>query len=224
MPLRTIVPLGLDLTGARIGVVGRDRQALSRLDLLERFGIRNLTVWSDAPSTALAQRAGYLLRERLPTTGELAGLTLLFVGDLQKAEAAPLARTARIAGALVNVEDIPSLCDFHVPAVVKRGDLTVTVSTRGLAPGLAAQIRRYLEARLDAEWGGRLEEITALRHELRRHGLEPSAVARQIADHVRARGWLPDGPDGPGPSEVPAGPGRPRSAVLDRPRARLAQS
>jgi precorrin-2 dehydrogenase/sirohydrochlorin ferrochelatase len=197
MQLRTIVPVGLDLTGARIGVVGRDRQAINRLDLLERFEVRTITVWSDAPSTALAQRAGHLLRQRLPRSGEVAGLTLLFVGDLPKAEAAPLARTARIAGVLVNVEDIPSLCDFHVPAVVKRGDLTVTVSTRGLAPGLAAQIRRYLEARLDAEWGERLKEITALRHELRRHGLDPSAVARQIADHVQVRGWLPDGPGAP---------------------------
>lgn len=198
-----ILPLGLDLSGACVGVVGRDRQAIHRLDLLEKFGVRNVTVWSDAPSVVLTQRAGKLMRERLPTPTEIAAQALLFVGDLPEGQAAPIARTARAVGVLVNVEDIPRLCDFHVPAVVKRGDLAVTVSTRGLAPGLAARIRRYLEARLDAEWGERLEEITALRHELRRHGLDPSDVARQIAEHVRARGWLPDGPEVPKLGEAP---------------------
>lgn len=187
-----ILPLGLDLSCARVGVVGRDRQAINRLDLLEKFGVRNVTVWSDVPSVVLTQRAGKLMRERLPTPAEIAALTLLFVGDLPESQAAPIAGTARAVGALVNVEDIPRLCDFHVPAVVKRGDLTVTVATRGLAPGLAAHIRRYVEGHLESEWGERLEEIATLRRELRRRHVPPPEVARRIADHVRRRGWLPD--------------------------------
>jgi len=52
---------------------------------------------------------------------------------------------ARNAGALVNIEDAKPLCDFHVPSLVRRGDLVMTVSTAGRSPGLARRLRRHLE-------------------------------------------------------------------------------
>ncbi len=58
---------------------------------------------------------------------------------------ARLAQLARDAGVLVNVEDVPDLCDFHVPAAVRRGDLLLTVSTGGRAPGLSRILREWLE-------------------------------------------------------------------------------
>ena len=51
---------------------------------------------------------------------------------------AALAGRARAQGILVNVEDEPLLCDFHVPATVRRGDLLLTVSSAGRSPGLVA--------------------------------------------------------------------------------------
>ena len=47
-------------------------------------------------------------------------LSVLFVAGLAQREAAELARRARAGGVLVNVEDIPALCDFHVPAMARR--------------------------------------------------------------------------------------------------------
>lgn len=53
---------------------------------------------------------------------------------------------ARRAGALINVVDTPQMCDFFNPAVVRRGDFLVSISTGGNAPMLASRIRQELEA------------------------------------------------------------------------------
>ena len=46
---------------------------------------------------------------------------------------------------LLNVADIPELCDFILPAIVKRGDLTISVSSQGIAPFYTAELRRRLD-------------------------------------------------------------------------------
>ena len=65
-------------------------------------------------------------------------LQLLFVAGLPEGEARHLAGRARALGVLVNVEDVLPLCDFHVPAMVRRGDLLLTASTGGAVPGPGA--------------------------------------------------------------------------------------
>jgi precorrin-2 dehydrogenase/sirohydrochlorin ferrochelatase len=46
---------------------------------------------------------------------------------------------------LCNVVDQPELCDFYVPALVRRGDLQIAVSTDGHCPAYAGHIRKKLE-------------------------------------------------------------------------------
>jgi hypothetical protein len=74
----------------------------------------------------------------------LAPLQLLFVAGLDEGEARHLAARARAFGVLVNVEDVLPLCDFHVPAIVRHGDLLLTASTGGAAPGLSRALREHL--------------------------------------------------------------------------------
>jgi precorrin-2 dehydrogenase/sirohydrochlorin ferrochelatase len=121
----------------------------------------------------------------------LAGLNLLFVAGLDRPAAAALAARAREQGVLVNVEDVPDLCDFHVPAILRRGDLALTVSTSGRAPGLARLLREWLSRTFGAEWKDRLDEISAFRAHSRDEGLSPEDVSRRTRDFVAQRGWLP---------------------------------
>ncbi|HXB51460.1 MAG TPA: NAD(P)-dependent oxidoreductase, partial [Rhizomicrobium sp.] len=71
-------------------------------------------------------------------------LQVLFVAGLPEGEAKELAGRARALGVLVNVEDVLPLCDFHVPAIVRRGELLLTASTGGQVPGLARALREHL--------------------------------------------------------------------------------
>jgi precorrin-2 dehydrogenase/sirohydrochlorin ferrochelatase len=115
---------------------------------------------------------------------------MLFVAGLSRARFEGLAARARSAGVLVNVEDQPALCDFHVPAAIRRGDLLVTVSTSGKAPGLAKLLRQWIERRLGLEWDEHIAEVASARAGWRQSGVTPPEVSRRTAALVEQRGWL----------------------------------
>ena len=59
---------------------------------------------------------------------------------------------ARRAGVLVSVVDAPRESDFIVPAVVRRGDLLIAISTSGRSPALAGHLRREMELLIPDDW------------------------------------------------------------------------
>ena len=128
--------------------------------------------------------------QTLPTNADLADLSVLFVAGLDEGAARALALRARALGVLVNVEDMPELCDFHVPALVRRGDLVLSVSTGGRSPGLSRLLREDLEQRFGPEWDAYLDEIAALRGKWRASGLSPSEISQRTREVVAERGWL----------------------------------
>ena len=65
----------------------------------------------------------------------------------------------------MNVMDDPTHCDFAAPAVVRRGELTVAVSTGGGSPALARRLREELEVRFGTEWAEALDILAGLRRE-----------------------------------------------------------
>jgi precorrin-2 dehydrogenase / sirohydrochlorin ferrochelatase len=120
----------------------------------------------------------------------IASLQLLFVAGLPEGEARDLAVRGRALGVLVNVEDVLPLCDFHVPAIVRRGDLLLTVSTGGQVPGLARALRESLADQFGPEWTGRLKELGLARAKWRSEGLSPSEVSQYVRDLITRMGWL----------------------------------
>jgi precorrin-2 dehydrogenase len=69
----------------------------------------------------------------------------------------------RSLGVLCNVVDVPELCDFYVPATVKRGDLQIAISTDGHCPAYAAFLRRKLENIFTEDHGRFLAELDLIR-------------------------------------------------------------
>lgn len=120
----------------------------------------------------------------------LDALQVLFVAGLPEGEARELATRARAFGVLVNVEDVLPLCDFHVPAVVRRGDLLLTASTGGQVPGLARALRESLAEQFGPEWTTRLKELGLARAKWRSEGLSPSQVSQNVRELIVRMGWL----------------------------------
>jgi precorrin-2 dehydrogenase/sirohydrochlorin ferrochelatase len=120
----------------------------------------------------------------------LQSLSVLFVAGLEGDATQRLASRARALGVLVNVEDRPELCDFHLPAVTRRGTLLLTVSTGGRAPGLARRLREWLEERFGPEWDGRLKMLGSARAAWRAEGVASDEVSRRTRDLVERKGWL----------------------------------
>ena len=117
-------------------------------------------------------------------------LNLLFVAGTSAQEAEPLTRRARASGTLVNVEDVSALCDFHVPAIVRRGDLVISVSTGGRAPGLAKLLREWLSGRFGPEWGRYLDQASDARAAWRAEGADAPELSRRTRALAAARQCL----------------------------------
>jgi precorrin-2 dehydrogenase / sirohydrochlorin ferrochelatase len=186
-----MLPLVVDLAGLRVLLIGDGAAALRRLELLDEAGARDLAVYAERPAPALARRAGNRLRRRLPTSAELAAARLVFISDRGAPATPGLAATARAAGALVHVEDAPALSDLQAPAVLRRGALTIAVSTGGASPGLAVQVKRFLNRLFGPEWGERLDRLAALRQDWRRSGADAATLSRRTEAWIERQGWLP---------------------------------
>ncbi len=184
-------PIVLDLNLMRVGLVGQGRAALQRLRLLDEDNARHVQVFNDVGDKSLAEMAGARLIHRLPTRDEIAGLHVLFLAGLSDAQSQALAAQAREEGVLVNTEDVRDLCDFHMPASVRRGDLLLSVSTGGASPGLARRLKTTLSGQFGPEWSARVEEISDQRKQWRDAGLDLPTVSKRTDDFINEKGWLP---------------------------------
>lgn len=181
-----MIPLYLDPARARIAVIGRGALALRRLQWLISGGAAP-DVWSDAPSAELSQAAGAALRNDLPEREELSVYQAIWIADLPHDEAVAIAAQAREGNVLVNVEDVPALCNFHTPAVLRRGKLTLSAGTGGASPAVARAARERLEAAFPEAWAPALDAIAASRANLRAEGASFDALVddarTQLAQH-----------------------------------------
>jgi precorrin-2 dehydrogenase/sirohydrochlorin ferrochelatase len=185
-----MLPITVDVARVRVVLVGNGAAARRRLVLLDRAGAKRLEVYGNAPSPELAMAAGRRLRRRLPRVEEISRAQLIFLAAVGGAVATRLRQIADSAGVLLNVEDDIPLSDFHSPAVVRRGDLTVAISTAGTSPGLAAAIRRQIDASIDPEWGVRLERAAVLRSRWREAGYDTARVARLTISWLDRQGRI----------------------------------
>jgi precorrin-2 dehydrogenase/sirohydrochlorin ferrochelatase len=185
-----MLPITIDLAHVRILLVGDGEAARRRLERLDEAGAVAVEVYAADPIPALVEAAGRRLRRRLPKAAEIARAQLIFLAEVADPAAAEILHMARAAGVLVNVEDDPRRSDFHSPSVLRRGDLTVAISTNGKSPALAALIRGALESRLGPEWAGHADEIGALRRGWREAGADAATVGRWTAEWAARNGWF----------------------------------
>ena len=188
-------PVCLDMTERRCLVVGGGPVAERKVAGLLEAGAR-LTVVSPSTTDRLrdwARAARIRLRLREYAAGDLAGHSLVFVATDDGRVNADVARDARAAGVLVNAADDPAHCDFILPAVLRRGELTVAVSTGGASPALARTVRDELDAYLDREDYTALARVAAdARRTLRDRGTRAPwerwrvALGGEVRELVRA--------------------------------------
>jgi uroporphyrin-III C-methyltransferase / precorrin-2 dehydrogenase / sirohydrochlorin ferrochelatase len=148
-------PIFLDLTDQPVIVIGGGEVAERKIAALLEAGARLTVVSPEA--TDLVRRwgdAGRLaLEARVYRPGDLRGFRLAYAATSDPAVNRAVRAEARAEGAWLNAIDQPDLCDFITPALVRRGDLTIAISTNGRCPGLSKKIRQDLEAQFGPEYG-----------------------------------------------------------------------
>ncbi len=155
-------PVNLRLEGRLCVGVGGGSVGLRKLRGLRAAGARVRLVEPDArPELASAPDVEHLCRPY--RSGDLEGALLAFAATGSRDVNAAVVRDARRAGIRVNVADAPEEGDFTLPAVLRRGGLTLAVSTAGGSPALAVLMRDRLAEEWGEEWGVLLAIAAALR-------------------------------------------------------------
>ena len=177
-------PITLNLGNKPTTVVGGGSVAERRVEsLLECDSV--VTVISPTVSDRLgllASEEKITLHRRAYRSGDARGALMVLAATDDSDVNALVAADARDVGILVNVADDPSRCDFIMPSVVRRGDLSVAISTGGKSPALAARLREKLSAVLGPEYGRLLDILGGLRGGVRGRFKDP---AERKAVHYR---------------------------------------
>ena len=156
-------PICVDMAGRACLVVGGGVVAERKASGLLESGAR-VTVVSPAITARLeawAHEGQIRVIRRGYEPGDLADQSLVFVATDDGVVNAAVAADARAAGVLINAADDPAHCDFILPAVLRRGALTVAVSTGGASPALSRAVRDELETHFDREDYASLLEVAA---------------------------------------------------------------
>jgi precorrin-2 dehydrogenase/sirohydrochlorin ferrochelatase len=157
----------LKLEGRRCLVVGAGNVAEGKIAGLIDTGACVRVIATRALSTvAQWAEAGQIELQLRPfSPDDLDGIFLTVVATASPDLNREIYRVARRRGVLCNVVDVPELCDFYYPAVVRRGDLQIAISTNGQSPALAKRLREQLEQQFGpayAEWVADLGETRKL--------------------------------------------------------------
>jgi precorrin-2 dehydrogenase/sirohydrochlorin ferrochelatase len=153
-------PINLNLEGRSCLVVGAGRIGLRKTEQLLATGARVTVV---APEV-IGDFAGLpvTIHQRAFELADLDGQRLVITATGNRELDQLIYDTCEERGVWINSADDPDRCAFTLPAVVRRGDLMVTVSTGGNSPALSSWMRQKLEALVGPEFE---EVVNELRHE-----------------------------------------------------------
>lgn len=165
--MTSLFPMFLKLQGRNVLVVGAGKVGEPKIAGLLETGARIRVI---APETTSAvsewAREGKIdLQHRPFSSSDLEGVVLAVVATSSRHLNERIYHEAQQRGVLCNVVDVPDLCDFFYPSVVRRGDLQIAVSTAGQSPSLAQKIRQQLDQQFGpgyAEWVAELGETRRL--------------------------------------------------------------
>lgn len=120
-----------------------------------------------APELQTLAETGRIAVINRPYRGQdLAGAFLVIAATDDPAVNQAVWQEAARCGCLVNVVDDPAHSNFMMPAVVRRGEVTIAVSTGGASPALARRLREWLETLVGLEYGELADLLAELRPDL----------------------------------------------------------
>jgi precorrin-2 dehydrogenase/sirohydrochlorin ferrochelatase len=167
---KSYYPVFVELQGKRCVVVGGGGIAERKVRTLLEHGAE-VVVISPKLSTGLSslKKKGLIEHQRRGfRKGDSKGGLLVFAAtDSAKVNKTVAGDAARRSG-LVNVVDTPELCSFIVPSIVRRGALSIAISTSGKSPALSKAIRKLLEGELSKELENHVSSLGKLREDLRK--------------------------------------------------------
>jgi precorrin-2 dehydrogenase/sirohydrochlorin ferrochelatase len=166
-------PIFIEIKGRRCLVIGGGAVAERKIAGLLEAGAAVAVISPHVTETIARWSKNKLIQltERGYQPGDLSGHELAFIATDDGEVNASAYHEGRERGVWVNAADDPAHCDFILPSVLRRGDLTVAVSSGGGSPALARTIREELEIHLSQEYEQLAKLAAEARAELRKRSL-----------------------------------------------------
>jgi precorrin-2 dehydrogenase/sirohydrochlorin ferrochelatase len=195
-------PIFLQIEAKPVLLVGGGHVALEKIGKLVEFGARVTVVAPEVipPVRAFIDdgRARWMARAVAP--GDTEGYELVMVATDNGAVNRSVAEEARARGILVNAADDVANCDFILPSLVKRGEITIAASTGGSSPAMARWLREHLDAFLSDDVVALAGLLADVRREARagdrecasrctRVGVAPPLLCAECPNRIPADRW-----------------------------------
>ncbi|WP_042454817.1 precorrin-2 dehydrogenase/sirohydrochlorin ferrochelatase family protein [Neobacillus dielmonensis] len=151
-------PIMLRLEGKKVVVVGGGNVAERKIKGLLGTGAHITVISPEAGEfiQKLADEKKVTWHERSFDPADAQGADIIFAAS-NDSKINQLVKDVAGPRQLVTLADDPDSSDFHVPARINRGRLSIAISTGGASPTLARRIRRQLEEQFDPNYGDFLE-------------------------------------------------------------------
>jgi siroheme synthase-like protein len=170
-------PMFLNISGKRCVVIGGGQVARRKVRTLLEHGANVEIISPDlCPElNKLAETGEVKVLRRHYQAGDLQGAFLVIAASDDSEINRQVVKEAKGKSVLVNAADDPENSDFIAPSSVRRGDMTIAVSTTGRSPALTRKIRTRLEKEFGDEYASLVNLIAEVRAEVKRRGIKVSS-------------------------------------------------
>ncbi len=194
-----LYPVNLNITNRKCVLIGGGRVALRKLRTLLECDPALVIISPEVSAeiaTLIAER-NISYENRCYRIGDLKGAFLCIAATNDRRIQSAISEEAAEEKVLLNSVTDPEICDFQVPATIRRGDLLVTVSTCGGSPALSKKLRKQLEKEFGPEYSVLVKLFSQIRQQLLTSSWRPESlrpVFQQIDSdkclrHIIADDW-----------------------------------
>jgi precorrin-2 dehydrogenase/sirohydrochlorin ferrochelatase len=163
----------LDIRDRLAIVIGGNRLAAEKATALVASGalVQVLCETFHKSLRDMAERGEVTLRQKHYEPGDLAGAFVVVAVTNEQTLIEAIWQETQERNQPVNIADVPRYCTFILPSILRRGPLTIGVSTEGASPGMAKRIRQQLETTFTPAYGPYVDLAALARSYLRQHGV-----------------------------------------------------
>jgi len=170
--MNNLFPVFLKLENLHTLIVGGGYVGLEKITaVLDNSPQAKVTLVSPEIRTEIREIAAFnpqiTLIERKFDDSDFLDKDLVIVATNDKEENRRIKVAARSLHILCNVADTPSLCDFYLSSVVRKGNLKVAISTNGMSPTMAKRLKEVLNEALPDNLETAMEQLKAVRDMLK---------------------------------------------------------
>lgn len=167
-------PVMLDVRNQPAIIIGGDRVAAEKAANLSAAGAQVTVISQSFCDELLDLECNQIvtLRYKAYEHGDLTGAFVVVAATTHNPELTEaIWNEAQEHQQLINIVDVPHRCNFILPSILRRGHLTISVSTEGTSPGLAKRIRQYLEDLFPSAYTAYFQLAAIARAYTKRYGL-----------------------------------------------------